>query len=176
MRKLLVLGLSFCTILAFTSCKSNESAYKKAYDKALTEELAETGTIPVEYAPVVNGANGVTPVTPPATNPSPVVVEQPTNDVRKEEITYVSGNEALKAYSVVCGSFGLKSNAENLKDYLNAQGYNATIAFNPQKAMYRVIVDSFNDHTSATRARDTFKAKYPGRGDFQGSWVLYKTN
>ena len=55
-------------------------------------------------------------------------------------MTVVSGTDGLKDYSVVVGSFGVKANAEGLKDWLDGQGYNATIAFNAEKAMYRVIV------------------------------------
>ena len=42
MKKLVVLGMGLCLALAFTSCKSSESAYKKAYEKAKQQELAET--------------------------------------------------------------------------------------------------------------------------------------
>ena len=54
----------------------------------------------------------------------------------------------------------MKANAEGLKDWLDGQGYNATIAFNAEKAMYRVIVSSFADKAAAVDARDAFKAKY----------------
>ena len=43
----------------------------------------------------------------------------------------------------------MKANAEGLKDWLDGQGYNATIAFNAEKAMYRVIVSSFADQAAA---------------------------
>ena len=98
-----------------------------------------------------------------------------TASVREEKVTVVTGDaNGLKNYSVVCGSFGLKANAESLKDFLDGQGYNAIIAFNADKAMYRVIVNTFDDKTSAANARDAFKAKYPNREDFQGSWILYR--
>lgn len=75
------------------------------------------------------------------------------NGVRQEKVTVVSGNgDNLKDYSVVCGSFGLKANAEGLKDFLDAEGYNATIAFNAESAMYRVIVSTFADRTAAAQA------------------------
>ncbi|NDV59231.1 SPOR domain-containing protein [Bacteroides sp. 519] len=175
MKKVLVLGLSLCTIFAFTSCSSSESAYKKAYDKAVTDELAGTGTIPVDFAPVVTSTNDASVTTSTTTTTTPVVQPPaPSSDVKQEQVTYVSGNEALKAYSIVCGSFGLKENAEGLKRFLTSEGYNATIAFNADRAMYRVIVDSYNDKDSAARARDTFRAKYPSRSDFQNSWLLYR--
>ena len=44
MKKLAVLGMGVCIALAFSSCKSSESAYKKAYEKAKQQELAEPQT------------------------------------------------------------------------------------------------------------------------------------
>ena len=59
MKKLVVLGMGLCVALAFSSCKSSESAYKKAYEKAKQQELAEAPAdqveaTPVEAAPVVS--------------------------------------------------------------------------------------------------------------------------
>lgn len=161
MKKLVVLGMGVCLVLVFASCKSSESAYKKAYEKAKQQELAEPQVeTPVEVTPAVA---------------TPVVTK--TTDigaVRQEKVTVVSGSDGLKDYSVVAGSFGVKANAEGLKDWLDAQGYNATIVFNAEKAMYRVIVNSFADRTAAADARNAFKAKYPNRSDFQGAWLLYR--
>ena len=42
MKKYFLLALGLCMTMAFTtSCKSSESAYKKAYEKAKQQELAE---------------------------------------------------------------------------------------------------------------------------------------
>ena len=41
MKKIVVLGMGLCVALAFSSCKSSESAYKKAYEKAKQQELAD---------------------------------------------------------------------------------------------------------------------------------------
>ena len=38
MKNLVVLGFGLCIALAITSCKSKESAYKKAYEKAKHQE------------------------------------------------------------------------------------------------------------------------------------------
>ena len=55
MKKIVTLGLGLCVAVAFTSCKSQESAYKKAYEKAKQQELAEPQTTAPaeEVAPVV---------------------------------------------------------------------------------------------------------------------------
>lgn len=166
MKKLVVLGMGVCIALAFASCKSSESAYKKAYEKAKQQELAEPQveeTVVAEVTPVVSA-----PVT---TQKAP----QSNATVREEKVTVVSGANGVKDYSVVCGSFGLKANAEGLRDFLLAEGYpNAAIVFNAEAAMYRVIADTFTDRASAANARDAFKAKYPNRSDFQGAWLLYR--
>ena len=157
MKKLVVLGMGLCVALAFSSCKSSESAYKKAYEKAKQQELAEAPAAAeeVEAAPV-------------ATAPAPVA-----GPVREEKVELVSG-DGLKAYSVVCGSFGVKANAEGLKQYLDGQGYSAKVVYNPERNMYRVIAASFDDRVQATQAKEEFKAKYPNRDDFQKAWLLYR--
>lgn len=165
MKKLAVLGMGVCIVLAFSSCKSSESAYKKAYEKAKQQELAEPQT--------TAAVEEVTSVSAPVE--AKVVESAPIGSIRQEKVTHVSGG-ALKDYSVVCGSFGVKANAENLKDFLDKEGYNATVAFNAEAAMYRVIVSTYADRTSAANARDAFKAKYPNRQDFQGAWLLYRIN
>lgn len=163
MKKLAVLGMGVCIALSFTSCKSSESAYKKAYDKAKQQELASPQVeASAEVAHVVT---------------APVAVKKATdsaNGVRQERVTVVSGVDGLKDYSIVCGSFGLKANAEGLKEFLDKEGYRATIAFNAESAMYRVIVDTYADRSAAAHARDAFKGKYPNRKDFQGAWLLYR--
>jgi len=163
MKKLFVLGMGLCLVLAFSSCKSSESAYKKAYEKAKQNELAETKAQEevVEPAPVVEAAPVQTPA---PVSPAPV---------REEKVELVSG-DGLKAFSVVCGSFGVKANADGLKSTLDGQGYNAKVVYNAERNMYRVVVASFDTREEAAAARDAFKAKYPNRQDFQGSWLLYR--
>ncbi len=166
MKKYLVLAFAMCVTMAFTSCKSSESAYKKAYEKAKQQELAQPQVSePVEVTPVV--ATPVQSATPSTTVSSAVV--------RQEKVTLVSGN-GLKDFSVVCGSFGLKANAEGLKNKLDADGYSALVVYNAEKNMYRVIVSTFADKASAAQAREEFKARYANdaqNADFQKAWLLY---
>lgn len=168
MKKLSVLGMAgLCVALAFSSCKSSESAYKKAYEKAKQQEQAEPqqAAAPVEQAAPVVAAPVET-----------KVVESAPVGVRQEKVTLVSGN-GLKDFSVVCGSFGVRANADNLKSSLEGQGYTALVVFNAEanngSGMYRVIVGTYDTHAEAASARDAFKAKYSSRADFQGSWLLY---
>ena len=164
MKKLAVLGMGLCVALAFTSCKSSESAYKKAYEKAKQQELAETPA--AEEAEAVAAPVVAAPVA--AAQTAPVEV----GTIREEKVQLVSGAD-LKAFSVVCGSFGVKANADGLKSKLDADGYNAKVVFTADKNMYRVIVASYDDRVQAAQARDNFKAKYSSNPDFQKAWLLY---
>ena len=171
MKKLVVLGLGLCVALSFSSCKSSESAYKKAYEKAKQKELAEAQT---SAQPEETAAVSTTPVV-----AAPVetarVVESVAAPVREERVTVVTGAESgLKNYSVVCGSFGVKANADGVKAQLEADGYQALVVRNDEINTFRVIVSSFDDRASAEQARDAFKARYPQNADFQKAWLLYR--
>ena len=125
MKKVVVLGMGLCVALAFSSCKSSESAYKKAYEKAKQQELAEAAT---NETPEETTVTPVAPVAPVTTTPAPA----PTAPVREEKVELVSG-DGLKAYSVVCGSFGIKANADGLKAQMDGEGYNAKVVYNGEK-------------------------------------------
>ena len=159
---MVVLCMGLFVALAFTSCKSSESAYKKAYEKAKQQELAEAAV--VEETPAAEPV-----VAPVALTPAtPVAV----GTVREEKVQLVSG-DGLKAYSVVCGSFGVKANADGLKERLDGEGYSAKVVYNAERNMYRVVVASYDDRMQAAQARDDFKAKHASNADFQKSWLLY---
>lgn len=158
MKKYMVLCAGMCVALAFTSCKSSESAYRKAYEKAkaqeqnTVEEQQETTVV----APVV---------TRPATETT--VVDNVDNvSVRQEKLTVVSG-AGLKNFSVVVGSFSVKANAEGLQQRLNNAGYNAQIAYNSDRNMYRVVAATFDIKADAVRSRNEFRAQYPD------AWLLF---
>ena len=113
MKKIVYLGVALCAALAVTSCKPKESAYKKAYEKAKQQELAQQAaaekTEPVVAdVPVVVKEKAATTVTTPV--------------VRKERVT-PQNNASMKEYSVVCGSFLTKSNADALMERMKGAGY-----------------------------------------------------
>ena len=164
MKKLVVLGMGLCMALAFTSCKSSESAYKKAYEKAKQQELAESA--------VAEEAPAATPVVAAPVTTAPAAAPVAVGTVREEKVQLVSG-DGLRAYSVVCGSFGVKANAEGLKAKLDAEGYSAKVVFNAERNMYRVVAESYDNRIQAAQARDDFKAKHPNNADFQKAWLLY---
>lgn len=158
MKKKLFLGMAFIAALACFSCKSSESSYKKAYEKAKAQELAQTTTDQVDTAPVA-----VTPVV--TTTPT---VEPNTANDRQERLTVMNGG-TLKAFNVVCGSFSKIENANNLRNTLVSKGFSAQVAQNPETGMYRVIASSFDDRASAVSSRDQLRGTYPD------AWLLYRT-
>ena len=158
MKKSVLFGL-LSVLLVFASCKSKESAYKQAYEKAKAQESAQVQVnAPVQVTPVAT-----TPVASDNYDQTPV---------RQEQVSAVSVTGTLKAYSVVCGSFSLQTNAQGLKDYLVGEGYAAGIVKNVEKNMFRVIIGSYDTKAEAARAREALKVKYPSRADFQGAWIL----
>jgi cell division protein FtsN len=159
MRKSIFMGLALVAALAFVSCKSSESSYKKAYEKAKAQEMAQTNTTDqVETAPV-----SVTPVV-----TTPVTTAANTENDRQERLTVMNGG-TLKAFNVVCGSFSNVDNANNLRNTLVAKGYSAQVAQNPETNMYRVIAASFDDRAAAVQSRDQLRGTYPD------AWLLYRT-
>lgn len=163
MKKKLMLGLALVAALAFVSCKSSESSYKKAYEKAKAQELARNNTAgQMETTPVA-----VTPVV--TTTPVTTTTAQPnTENDRQERLTVMNGG-TLKAFNVVCGSFKDVNNANNLRNTLVSKGYSAQVAQNPETGMYRVIASSFDDRASAIQSRDQLRGTYPD------AWLLYRT-
>ena len=163
MKKYIVLCAGICAAMAFTSCKSSESAYKQAYLKAKAQEEAQT---PAQQENVEQ--NVVAPLQErPATNTR--VLDNADNvSVRQENVTVVSG-AGLKNFSVVVGSFSLRANADGLQQTLRSVGYDAQIVLNSavQPAMYRVVAATFDTKAEAAASRNDLQAKYPG------AWLLY---
>lgn len=165
MKKFFVLGLGIAILSAtVTSCKSSkESAYKAAYEKAKQQELVQgqaQASEPIEIAPVTSNTKSDAPAV--------------DTSYREEKVVLAAGAEgSLKAFSVVCGSFASKTNAEALQGNLVSEGYNAIVVQNASTGMYRVVCASFDDKQKAAEARAQFKAEHPGNADFQKAWLLY---
>mgnify|MGYP002674104612 CR=1 FL=1 len=157
---------ALCMAIAFgmSSCKSNESLYKKAYEKA---QAANQGTQQVTEDPATIN---VTPVQQESTT-TVVTPSRTTTDtnvrVQQESVQVVDG-EGLKAYSVVCGSFSLQANAVGLQQKLKQNGYQAQIAINPERKLYRVIASTHDTKDQAIEFRNNLRANYPD------AWLLYK--
>ena len=144
--------------MAFTSCKSSESAYKKAYEKAKAQEAAavETNT----------EANVVAPVEEKPIDEVRVVDNADNVQVRQEQVSLIDGS-GLKHFSVVVGSFSLRANADGLQQRLKEAGYDAQVVKNTDRNMFRVVATTFEDKASAAQSRNELRAKYPD------AWLLF---
>ena len=160
MNKSVVLCAGLCVALAFTSCKSQESAYKKAYLKAQANSEQPTQPAQVE-TPVV------APIETKTATETTVVDNMDNVSVRSEDFTVVSG-PGVKNFSVVVGSFSLKANAEGLQRTLNDAGRTAQIVYNSARGLYRVVASTFDSKADAASSRDQLRGQYPD------AWLLYK--
>ena len=157
MKKTIWMGIALMGAFAVSSCKSGESAYKKAYEKAQAQQNTTTTVTPVNTEDC-NSAISVTPVQP--------VQDYSNEHVRTEEVTMVNG-AGLKAYSVGVGSFGVQANATALQSKLNGQGYQAQIVKSPSN-MYRVVLSTHADKASAVQSRNNVRSTYAD------AWILYQ--
>ena len=173
MKKTIFLGMALCSLVVMTGCKSIDSAYREAYERAMSQETTTTEpTTPVVVTPVAEEKVAVTPVKPVQSQSTSTVVND--RDVRTidGDITLVAG-EPLMTYSVVVGSFVGKTNAEGLCNTLRSKGYEARVVktsetIKGQTGWYRVIASSFDDKGSAISSRDQLKSTY------NGAWLLYR--
>ncbi len=162
MKKLMFLGGALLVAVSFTGCKSSESAYKKAYEKAKAQDQTTVVTTTTERETPVVTPLETTPVT-----ETRVQDNYDNEPVRRENVSVVSGT-GLKGYSVVVGSFGIKVNADGLQSRLRNAGYDAQIVYNGANRMYRVVASSFDTKASAVQSRNQLRATYPD------AWLLAK--
>lgn len=165
MKKYTVLCAGLCLAMVLTGCKSKESAYKQAYEKAKAAENAQRQTVD-EAAVAVTETPVVTPVQTRPVTETKVVDNVDNVKVTEERVSVVKGS-GLNNFSVVVGSFSVIANAEGLQQKLKNAGYEAQIVKNEQKDMYRVVAATFADKASAATCRDNLMATYPG------AWLLY---
>ncbi len=161
MKKNMFLCAGVCVVLAFTSCKSSESAYKKAYLKAQAKQEQPAEQPVQEEAPVV------TPLVEKPATETTVVDNSDNVRVQSENFTLVDGS-GLSNFSVVVGSYSVRANAESVQSKLKAEGKNAQIVHNSERNLYRVVAATFATKAEAVRSRDQLVSEYPG------AWLLYK--
>ena len=159
--------------LVMTSCKSQESAYRAAYEKAKAQEATQVATTPVA---VPQQTTVVTTPTQVATTET--VPVQTTTNVADAELRTIKGGysvvegAAVKTYGVVVGSFSLQANAQNLYSRLAGEGWQPTVVKTNETisgitGWYRVVAASYDNKEQAVQTRDKLRAAY------NGAWLLY---
>ncbi len=169
MKRHLFFAMGLCCAVLLSSCKSQESAYRKAYEQA-QENVQNSNESEQVVAVVPTPAEETVKVTPVTTDPA---ASSEKADVRTIDggVTVVNG-DVLKAYSVVVGSFVTQSNAEVLMNTLRGKGYNARVVktnetINGRTGWFRVIAASFDDKSSAITSRRELEPTYAG------AWLLF---
>ena len=157
MKKSIVYFLIAGTVLSLSACKTSQNAYKQAYEKAVSGDEPKA----VVEEPVVS-------------NEAPKAEDVSNVSVREEKVSVVSGDQEIKAYGIVCGSFSLRANADALRDRLVKDGYQAVVVVNEAGKTFRVVCASFDTKEEAVAERTKFKARYPDNQDFQSAWILYR--
>ena len=166
MKKYIVFCAGICVAMAFTSCKSSESAYKQAYLKAKQqEEIQQQQQQPVVQTQQVE-TNVVVPLEEKPATQTQVVDNTDNVKVTQEKVSLVNGS-GLKNFSVVVGSFSLEANATGLQQQLKSAGYDAQIVKNVERNMYRVVATTFDNKEDAAASRNDLQSKYAG------AWLLY---
>ena len=166
MKKYIVLCAGLCLAMSFTGCKSSESAYKKAYEKAQAAQQQNQAPVQQTEVPVV------TPVQTVPSNQTQVVDNLDNVSVRQERVAVVNGS-GLKNYSVVVGSFSVIANAEGLQQRLKNAGYDAQIVKNEERGMYRVVASTLDSQAEAAASRNNISGgQFNPNGD---AWLLYYT-
>lgn len=145
MKKIFIIGMAVISAVALVSCKSSESSYRKAYEKA---QQTQTPTV-VETT-------------------TPAVVETPYHQAQvvEQQAPAATESSTLKTYNVVCGSFQNRDGANTLVATLISKGYKAQILQDAQSGMYRVIAFTSDNKADAVAARDSLRSVY------SGAWLL----
>ncbi len=164
MKKFFVMGAALTMVFAMTSCKSKESAYKKAYDKA---QAAQYNNQAVATTPT-NTVVATTPATTTTTTVTPV--QDYSNVPVRTEVTEAVMGVTLKAYSVVVASMSVPANATQLYKKLESDGYKPAVVKAKVNGSdwYRVVATTFDTKAEAAASRAALESQY------QGAWLLYK--
>lgn len=165
MKKYLIMCAAMAVAVSFTSCKSSESAYKKAYEKAQAAEAANSGYVTENSnETIIEEVPTVPVVEKPYTETVNTYEEQIPE--RRENYSLVDG-AGLKAYSVVVGSFGVKANADRLQQSLRNSGYNAQIVRTANN-LYRVVAATSDSRSDVLNSRNRLRSSYAD------AWILTK--
>lgn len=169
MKKSLALASVALVALAFTSCKSQESAYKKAWEKAQAQEQAaqqqqQTQPVAQQEQPTVTPV-----VTKPADQTTVTNVDN--EPVRQDNVTLIDG-AGLQQYSVVVGSYTVQTNATGMQKQLKDAGYDAQVVYSSQSNTYRVVASTYADKAKAVESRNAIRgSRFNPNSD---AWLLYK--
>ncbi len=174
--KKILLGFTVIASILLISCKTQESAYRKAWEKAQAQQGQQTiqdvqNTTTVPVVTIETPVNNVDQYDNTANNN----YNNYNNDNNNNNNNYNSYNynntvdeyslDNVKRYCVVVGSFESVSGAEQRKQSVINNGYGSAKIIRGGLG-YRVVATSFNDIQSARSSRNTLIRQY------EGAWIL----
>ena len=165
--------LSLATIISITliGCKTQESAYRKAWEKAQAQQQGQQIAQDVQNNQTVPVVTVETPVNPVEEYDNTVNTNTNNNIVpNNNSVTYNNNVDEyslsnVKRYCVIIGSFESVAGAEQRRQQVINDGYGSARIIRGGLG-YRVVATSFNDIQSARSSRNTLIKNY------DGTWIL----
>lgn len=144
----LILILAAAMLMA--ACKTSETAYRAAYEKAVAGRTDESAIDSTIYGNVRRQMTART-----ATLPGGGSIEIRTQHIRATAGAGATA-DSIRAYSLVAGGFKQLFNARSLRQRLIDAGYPNTFIAETSEPYYYVITGSYTDLKQATDAAEAF--------------------
>ena len=172
MKKIILMAFAIMGILSVSSCKSQKTLSEATTVADPADEVTEVA--PIQYSKPAQTTTSATTVEEPVATATPVRAVTPPAKDRTEKVFVVDNGDSgkLKAFNVIVGSFGSKTNAEKQKDKMISRGFKAFLVRN-ESGMYRVVAAGFDTREAATSIRDDIRYKYATEtGTCAEAWLL----
>ncbi len=174
--KKLLLGFIVITSFSLIGCKTQESAYRKAWEKAQQAQQAQQVQEQQNNVPVVtietpvNPANDYQNVNNNVNNNDDNINNNNNNNNNYNNYSYNNNEDEysinnVKRYCVIVGSFESLSGAEQRRQQVVNNGYGSAKIIRGGLG-YRVVATSFNDIQSAKSSKNSLIRQY------EGAWIL----
>lgn len=142
MKKLVII---LAALTALAACKTSESAYRAAYERAVAGGDSTRAVESTIYAANRNAGGS-----------SMMVVAGDTFEIRTRRVAVTEGGggirESLRPYSVVAGQFKQLFNARSMRNRLADGGYPGAFVVETAEPYYYVVLSSHNDASQAAAA------------------------
>lgn len=146
----------FVAAAVFTSCKTSEANYRRAYEKAVAGRDSLTAIENTIYGQHRR-----------STSTSIAIAGADTADMISARVAVTEGGggikENLKPYNVVVGQFKQLINAKSLRERLVDAGYPMAFVVQTAEPYYYIILASYSTRTEAVKACARVRAdtKFP---------------
>lgn len=180
MKNSIFIVVTFASI-SLISCKTQESAYRKAWEKAQAQQQGQQIAQDVQNNQTVPVVTVETPVNPVEEYDNTVNTNTNNNNYNNynnnnnivpnnNSVTYNNNVDEyslsnVKRYCVIIGSFESVAGAEQRRQQVINDGYGSARIIRGGLG-YRVVATSFNDIQSARSSRNTLIKNY------DGTWIL----